>query len=119
MTIILKTPKQKHASSAHLARQAKKRKRIQREDPAKRLQERERENLRRRQHPRSHPISACEANSEERRQRDAEAHRFARLDPERRQQEQQRDTAAHQQVRLHNPQRREGEQERDTIGMYS
>ena len=34
-------PKRKHASSAHLACQAKKRKRNQREDPVKRQQEQE------------------------------------------------------------------------------
>ena len=76
-------PKQKRASSALCARQAKKRKRSQRQDPVKQEGER---NARRSQYPRSH--SSPEVSLDERRrERDAEAHRSARLDPQRRQQE--------------------------------
>ena len=87
---ILTMPKQKRASSAHLARQAKKRKRSQREDPVKRQREQERNAAARRQ---------LRVNS-----------------PERRQEERQRDAASHRQVRQQNPDRRLDEQQRDTIG---
>ena len=87
--------KRKRVSSAHSARQAKKRKRDQRK----------RENLN------SFATSESLLSSEETRcQRDAEAHRLARLDPERRQQEQERNTAARRQVRIENPVRRSEEQ---------
>ena len=91
-------PKRKCVSSAHSARQAKKRKRDQRE----------REDL--------NSLASSESllsSEETRRQRDAEAHRLVRLDPERRQQEQERNTAARREVRL-DPERRQQEQERNT-----
>ena len=83
-------PKQKRVSSAHLARQAKKRKRNQREDPVKRQREQE---------------------------RNAAARRQLRINnPERRQEERQYDAASHRQNRQHNLDRRLDEQQRDTIG---
>ena len=95
-------PKQKRASAAYCARQAKKRKQSQREDPVQRQIEKE-------QHLRSHPSS--EWSSEDRRRiRNAEAHRSTRFDPEKRQQEQQRNTAARRQLRLDYPERRQEEQ---------
>ena len=85
--------KQKRASSAHLARQAKKRKRTQREDPVKRQREQERNAAARRQ---------LHINN-----------------PERRQEERQRDAASHRQTRQQNLDRRLDEQQRDTIGRLS
>ena len=83
-------PKQKRASSAHLARQAKKRKRSQREDPVKRQREQE---------------------------RNAAARRQLRInDPERRREERQHDAASHRQTRQQNLDRRLDEQQRNTIG---
>ena len=51
---------------------------------------------------------------EERRERNAEAHRRAHRDPVRRQQEQERNTAARKRDRLEYPDRRREEQERNT-----
>ena len=71
----LKMPKLKRASSAHVASQAKRRKKNQRE-----LQ---------------HEGDLPRHQEQRRRERDAEAHRNARCDPVRRQQEQERNTDAH------------------------
>ena len=79
-------PKQKRVSSAHLARQAKKRKRSQREDPVKRQREQERNAAARRQLRINNPV---------RRQDDA---------------------ASHRQNRQQNLDIRLDEQQRDTIG---
>ena len=85
-------PKQKRrASSAHLARQAKKRKRSQREDPVKRLREQERNAAARRQLR----LDNSETRLDER-LRDAASHRQIRLNPEKRQDEQQRNTTGNE-----------------------
>ena len=86
-----KMPKQrKRVSSAHLARQAKKRKRSQREDPVYRQREQE---------------------------RNAAARRQLRVnDPERRQEEREHDAASRRQARQQNPDTRLDEQQRNTIG---
>ena len=95
-------PKLKRTSSALCARKAKKRKRSQRQE---------------RQHYNPRSDSNSEASFEEsRRDRNAEAHRSARHDPEKRQLERERDSAAHREMRLQNQERRQEEQERDTIG---
>ena len=107
-------PKQKRVSSAHLARQAKKRKRSQREDPVKRQQEQERNAAARRQLRINNP-----ERRQEERQHDAATHRQNRQQNlDRRLDEQQRDTIAHRDAR-ENPVRRMDEQQRDTIGMVS
>ena len=87
-------PKRKRVSSAHSARQAKKRKQRERElqclgSPA---------------------TSETQSFSERRRERDAMAHRLARLDDARRQQDQERNTATRRQVHVDNPLRRSEEQ---------
>ena len=78
----LKMPKLKHASTAHVASQAKRRKKNQRV----------RRDLTRRQ-------------EQTRRERDAQAHRNARRDPARRQLEQEHDTAARRQVHIEDQER--------------
>ena len=70
-------PKFKRSTAAHCARQAKKRKRSQREDPVRRQEEQER-------------------NAVARQHRD---------NPETREQEQQRNTQAHRRIRQVNPER--------------
>ena len=89
-------PKRKHSSAAHSTRQAKKRKRNQRQ--------REQQCL--------GSLSTSESISfdDNRRERDAVAHRLACLDHPRRQLEQERNTAARRLLRLENPQRRSEEQ---------
>ena len=82
-------PKQKRVSSAHLARQAKKRKRSQREDPIKRHREQERNTAARRQ---------LHINN-----------------PERKLEKRLHDAASHRQNRQQNLDRRVGEQQRNTI----
>jgi len=87
------------------------------EDPVKRQQERLRDwqrhhrNSTRNTHPRESPDS--EQRDERRRERNTEAHRITRLDPERRQEEQYRNTEAHRIARL-DPERRQEEQGRNT-----
>ena len=87
-------PKLKRVSSAHVASQAKRWKKNQRE-----LQREG--DLPRRQEQR-------------RRERDVEAHRNVWRDPVRRQQEQEQNTDAHRRVRMEDPEKRRAEQERDT-----
>ena len=121
-------PKQKRVSLAHLARQAKKRKRSQREDPVKRQREQERngEDPVKRQREQERNAAArrqLRINNPERRQEerqhDAATHRQNRQQNlDRRLDEQQRDTIAHRDAR-ENPVRRMDEQQRDTIGMVS
>ena len=89
-------PKRKRISSAQSTRQAKKRKRNQR--------------LREQRCLGSLTTSETPSLNEIRRERDAEAHRLARLNRARRQQEQERDTTARKRVRVENPLRRSEEQ---------
>ena len=110
--LFLTMPKLKRASSSSSVSQANKWKRTQREDPVK---ERQRDSLR--YQPDSSDNSSpcgCQDSEERRRQHDAEAHRNARRDPERRREEQHRDTTAHRRVRMEEPERRREEQNRDT-----
>ena len=108
-------PKLKRASSSSSVSQVKKWKRTQREDLVKRQQERHRD-LHRHQQDSSDNFDprVCQDFEERRRQRDAEANRNARCDPERRREEQRRNTTAHRRVRMEEPERRKEEQNCDT-----
>ena len=129
-------PPKRKRSSTFCAFQAKRRKQNQRLDPEKRREEAERQILRRQEASTGATTSSsarCELDSQQRRrQRDAEAHRVARQDEERRSQErihdaaarrlaradpareeQQRDTAAHRLAR-EDPVTRREEQQQDT-----
>ena len=113
-------PKQKRVFSAHCARQAKKRKRNQREDPLKRQKEQEHNTAARRQLR----LDCLERRQEERlrdtaahQQHNTDARQQIRLqDPQRRDEERLHDTAAHKRIRQYDPERREEEQQRNTIG---
>ncbi|XP_065883273.1 uncharacterized protein [Dysidea avara] len=93
------------------------RKQNQRLDPEKRRKEAERQILRRQEASTGATTSSsarCELDSQQRRrQRDAEAHRVARQDEERRSQERIHDAAARRLARA-DPATREEEQQRDT-----
>ena len=89
-------PKRKRTTSAYRTHQAKKRKRNQRQ--------REQQSLG------SLATSELITSEERRRERDAVAHRLARLNRPRRQQEQERNTATRRQLRAENLQRRSEEQ---------
>ena len=105
-------PKFKRASSSYSLSRAKKRMKTQRDDPVKRQQERLRDSSR--HHLDSSHSRSREDPEERRRQRNTEARRTSRLDPERRRDEQEQNTATRRQVRLANTERRRAEQERDT-----
>ena len=110
-------PPKRKRSSTFCAFQAKRRKQNQRLDPEKRREEAERQILRRQEASTGATTSSsarCELDSQQRRrQRDAEVHRVARQDEERRSQERIHDAAARRLARA-DPATREEEQQRDT-----
>ena len=100
-------PKLKRSTSSLHASQAKRRKRIQRQDRNKRWQAQLRDTAARRE-ARLDPVTRNEEQL-----RDTAARREARLDPVTRNEEQLRDTAARREARL-DPVTRSEEQQRDT-----
>ena len=108
-------PPKRKRSSTSCASQAKRHKQNQRLDPAKRQEEAERQRLRRQEASTRATTSTsarCEVYSQHRRrQRDAEAHRVARQDEERRSQERIRDASARRLAREDPATRREEQQQ--------
>ena len=108
-------PKLKRKSASKAASEAKKRKEIQREDPLKRQQERQRDSLRHLRSSANRDDSYSPLGSvQRRRERNTETHQISRLDSERRREEQIRDTAAHRTAR-EDPRRIIEEQQRDLL----